>query len=34
MVYSKIIDEDVCEIIEYCTPELLLNKLKDKKINL
>lgn len=32
MVYSKIVDEDVKEIIEYCTPELLLNKLKDKTV--
>lgn len=32
MVYSKIVDEDVEEIIKYCTPELLLNKLKDKTV--
>lgn len=32
MIYSKIVNEDAEEIIEYCTPDLLLNKLKDKTV--
>ena len=32
MVYSKIVDEDVKEIIEYCKPELLINTLKNKTV--
>lgn len=32
MKYTKIVNEDVKDIIEYCTPELLLSKLKDKTV--
>lgn len=32
MVYSKIVKEDVCDIIEFCTPQLLIHKLKNKTI--
>ena len=32
MVYSKIVDEDVKDIIDYCTSEFLLDKLKDKTV--
>ncbi len=30
MKYTKVVNEDVEEIIEYCTPELLLSKLNNK----
>lgn len=30
MKYTKVVNEDTKEIIDYCTPELLLSKLKDK----
>lgn len=30
MKYTKVVDEDVSEIIEYCTPGLLLDKLSNK----
>ncbi len=32
MLYSKIINEDTEEIIKSCTPDLLLNKLKNKTV--
>ena len=32
MIYSKIVNEDIEEIIEYCTPELLLEKLSNKTV--
>ncbi len=32
MKYSKIIDEDVKDIIEFCTSKLLVEKLKDKTV--
>ncbi len=32
MKYSKIIDEDLLDIVNYCTPKLLINKLKKKTV--
>ena len=32
MFYSRIINEDICEIIEYCKPDLLCKQLRDKTI--
>jgi len=32
MKYTKIVDQDAENIIESCTPELLLNKLRNKTV--
>lgn len=32
MVYSKVVNEDVCDIVEFCTPQLLIEKLRDKTV--
>ena len=32
MVYSKVVEEDINEIIKYCSEEFLLSKLKEKTV--
>lgn len=32
MVYSKVVDKDINEIVDYCTPELLISRLQNKTV--